>query len=123
MRWLWVCCLLLVGCRTVRVVEQVPMYVKDTVSVVKVERDSVYVDRWHTEYQRGDTVFVVDEVMRDRVVVRVDTAYRYVERPVEVVVEREVEVRKPLPWYKKGLMWVGVLGLVVNGLWLWNKFR
>ena len=28
--------------------------------------DSIYIDRWHKEYQKGDTVFIHDSIFRDR---------------------------------------------------------
>lgn len=28
--------------------------------------DSIYIDRWHTQYQKGDTVFIHDSIFRDR---------------------------------------------------------
>lgn len=73
--------------------------VNDSVSVQREVRvDTVYRDRWHTEYIKGDTVYVRDSVERyvykyrtltDSVYVRDSIPY-----PVEVV--REVRVRN---WY------------------------
>lgn len=30
------------------------------------KHDSVYIYRWHTQYQKGDTIFIRDSVWRDR---------------------------------------------------------
>ena len=79
------CC----SCRTVRVIEQVPVEVK------------------------GDTIFVTNEVTKTKFVTKTDTAYRYIERPVTISKTETVEVKKPLAWWQKALMWSGVAALVV----------
>ena len=33
---------------------------------IEYKHDSVYIDRWHTVYQKGDTVIIRDSVFRDR---------------------------------------------------------
>ena len=104
--------LLLGGCKATRVIEQVPVEVHDTVYQKMVQRDSVFVDRWHSVEVKGDTVFVTNEVIKTRVVAKTDTAYRYVERPITVTRTETVEVEKRLHWWQKGLMWMGVIGLV-----------
>lgn len=77
--------LLTISCRTARIVEQVPVYIHDTTQSVKVQRDSIYTDRWHTEYVKGDTVYVTDNQITVKYITRTDTAYKVVEKPVEVV--------------------------------------
>ena len=69
-------CLLLAGCRTAKVIEQVPVEVHDTVYQKMVQRDSVFVDRWHSVEVKGDTVFVTNEVTKTKMVTKTDTAYR-----------------------------------------------
>jgi hypothetical protein len=86
-------------------VEQVPIH--DTVRETRVSRDSIYIDRWRTEYVDGDTVYVTNEVTKVVTKYVTDTAYRYVEKPVPVT--RTVEVKKPLTWWQKtqqGGFWV-----------------
>ena len=102
----------LVGCKATRVIEQVPVAVHDTVYQKMVQRDSVFVDRWHSVEVKGDTVFVTNEVTKT------DTAYRYIERPITVTRTETVEVEKRMHWWQKGLMWMGVIGLVCLGLWI-----
>ena len=102
----------LVGCKATRVIEQVPVEVHDTVYQKMVQRDSVFVDRWHSVEVKGDTVFVTNEVTKT------DTAYRYVERPITVTRTETVEVEKKLHWWQKGLMWMGVIGLVCLVGWI-----
>lgn len=108
--------LCLSGCRTIK--EQVPVYIHDTTQVVSVRIDSVYVDRWHVEYRDGDTVRIRDSVLVVRLVMRTDTAYRVVERPVTVTVTKEVA--RPLTWWQKtqkGGFWVLLAALVGYVLW------
>lgn len=99
------------ACHTVRVVEQVPIH--DTVRVTRVTRDSIYIDRWHTEYVKGDTVYVTDEVTKEVTKYVTDTLYRTVEKPVTIT--RTVEVKKPLTWWQKtqqGGFWVLLAAIV-----------
>ena len=103
------CC----SCRTVRVIEQVPVEVHDTTYVAKTTHDSTYIDRWHTVEVKGDTIFVTNEVTKTKFVTKTDTAYRYIERPVTISKTETVEVKKPLAWWQKALMWSGVAALVV----------
>lgn len=101
------CC----SCRTVRVIEQVPVEVHDTTYVAKTTHDSTYVDRWHTVEVKGDTVFATDIRVESKYVTRYDTVYKSVEKPVTLT--ETVGVAKPLSWWQKALMWSGVAALVV----------
>lgn len=101
------CC----SCRTVRVIEQVPVEVHDTTYVAKTTHDSTYIDRWHTVEVKGDTVFATDIRVESKYVTRYDTVYKSVEKPVTLT--ETVEVAKPLSWWQKALMWSGVAVLVV----------
>ena len=104
--------LTLVGCKTVKVIEQVPVYVHDTAYQTKEVHDSTYIDRWHTIIQKGDTIFVTDEVTKIKYVTKTDTAYKVVEKPVIVSKTETVEVEKPLRWWQKMFMYMGLVGLI-----------
>lgn len=110
--------LLTVSCRTVRIVEQVPVYIHDTTQSVKIERDSIYIDRWHTEYQIGDTVYVTNNQTTVKYITRTDTAYKVVEKPVEVVKEQIKEVEKPLSKLHKFVFFSGLCALFAVLAWL-----
>ena len=71
--------LTLVGCKALKQTVEVPVFVHDTAYLAKEVHDSTFIDRWHTEYQKGDTIFVTDEV--NKIVTKIvrDTAYKYVE--------------------------------------------
>lgn len=100
------------SCRTVRVVEQVPVEVHDTAYITKTMHDSTYIDRWHTIYQQADTVYIRDSISVIKYSLITDTAYRYIERPVTVSKMETVEVEKPLRWWQKGLIYIGILSLL-----------
>ncbi len=103
------CC----SCRTVRVIEQVPVEVHDTIRQKVFLHDSTYIDRWHTVEVKGDTVFATDIRVESKYVTRYDTVYKSVEKPVTITTTETVEVAKPLSWWQKALMWSGVAALVV----------
>ena len=101
------------GCKSWHKVVEVPVYIHDTAYTVKELHDSTYIDSWHTVYQKGDTIFVTNEVTKTKIVTKTDTAYKYVEKPVVVSKMETVEVEKPLRWWQKSFMWVGVASLLV----------
>lgn len=114
----------LVGCKTVKQTVEVPMYIHDTTQTVRELHDSIYIDRWHTEYQKGDTIYITDEVTKIVTKIKIDTAYKYVEKPVAISKTETVEVEKPLRWWQKGLMWIGVVGLMgLMGLIGWRILK
>lgn len=103
------------GCRSARTVAErveVPVYIHDTTRVVHVQRDSVMVERWRTEYQRGDTVFITNEVTRTETKRATDTVIRYVERPTVVKETEVVEVARPLRWWQKILIAIGAVAII-----------
>lgn len=128
-------CLALCSCRVVR--EGQSSHHSDsetnTETAVKIERiiDSVYIDKWHTIYQKGDTVFKIDSILVDRWksytlhdtlmvadtvrIENVDTLFRV----EEVVPER----------YKKGMKAAIVEGIIIalmiaaGGVYLYFRLR
>ena len=116
-------CLMLAGCKTVKQTVEVPVYVHDTTYVAKEVHDSTFIDRWHTEYQKGDTIFITNEVTKIVTKLKTDTAYKYIEKPVIVSKTETVEVEKPLSWWQKTFVWIGVLCLIGIVLWLVWKLR
>lgn len=98
------------SCRSVNeIVKEVPVH--DTTYITKTQRDSTYIDRWHTEYIKGDTVWKKDSVLVVRWRDRNDTVRLYVEKPVEM--EKIVKVEKKLNFFQKTLMWCGVGFIIV----------
>jgi hypothetical protein len=111
------------SCRSVNeIVKEVPVH--DTTYITNTQRDSTYIDRWHTEYIKGDTVWKKDSVLVVRWRDRSDTVRLYVEKPVEV--EKIVKVEKKLNFFQKTLMWFGVgfiLVLIGFGISLYVKLK
>lgn len=105
--------LLLSGCRTVRVVEQVPVHVHDTLRLTQTLRDSIFIDHFREVTKKADTIYITDSIAVVKYSLKTDTAYRYIERPVTVSKTETVEVEKPLRWWQKGLMWAGALGIFI----------
>lgn len=79
------------SCRTVRVVEQVPVEIHDTNYIERVRVDSVFVDRWQVREIKGDTVRERDSVFVRVVSHKRDTIRELQEKPVRVVEVREIE--------------------------------
>ena len=116
----------LAGCRTVRVIEQVPVEVHDTMYQKVVQRDSIYTDRWHTVEVKGDTVFLTNNQITVKYRTVTDTAYKYIEKPVTVTVEQIKEVEKEQKWWQKMLMWFGagfILVVVGSFVFMWLSLK
>ena len=104
--------LMLSSCKSIKQTVEVPVYIHDTTQTVREVHDSTYIDRWHTEYQKGDTIFITNEVTKIMTKIKIDTAYKYVEKPVTVTITETVEVKKPLNWWQKTFIGIGVLTLI-----------
>lgn len=116
--------LTMVGCKALKQTVEVPVYVHDTAYLAKEVHDSTYIDRWHTEYQKGDTIYITDEVTKIVTKIKIDTAYKYVEKPVTISKTETVEVERPLTWLQKTLMGMGVVGLMgLMGLIGWRILK
>lgn len=115
--------LLLSGCRTVRVVEQVPVHVHDTLRLTQTLRDSIFIDHFREVTKKADTIYITDSIAVVKYSLKTDTAYRYIERPVTVAKIETVEVEKPLRWWQKGLMWAGAIGIFIVSLALYIRVR
>lgn len=115
-------CLLLTGCKGLKQTVEVPVYIHDTTYKTKEVHDSTFIDRWHTVYQKGDTLFIHDSIDRWHSIIKHDTIYQSKDNPVPYPVEKIVE--KPLSWWQKTFIWVGVIsliGVVVSLLWKYRK--
>ena len=113
-----VLCIFLSSCKALKKTVEVPVYIHDTTYTAKEVHDSTYIDRWHTIEVKGDTVFVTNEQITVKWRTITDTAYKYVEKPVTVTVEQIKEVAKPLSWWQRTLMYMGVAALALLVLWV-----
>ena len=115
-------CILLGSCKTVKtVVEYRDHYVHDTTQLV----DSIYQDRVHYIYTKGDTVFKTDSVFLYK--------YKYLDRnvveyvhdsvPYPVEVEKFVTVRSGYDRFCSWFFWiVVVLVILYVAWWCFKKF-
>ena len=115
-------CLLLASCKTVKpVVEYRDHYIHDTTQVV----DSIYQDRVHYIYTKGDTVFKTDSVFLYK--------YKYLDRnvveyvhdsvPYPVEVEKYVTVRSGYDKFCSWFFWIVVaLVILYVAWWCFKKF-
>lgn len=105
-------CLLLTGCKGLKQTVEVPVYIHDTTYKTKEVHDSTFIDRWHTVYQKGDTIYITDEVTKIVTKIVHDTTYQSVEKPILVTKTETVEVKKPLSWWQKTFIYIGVLSVI-----------
>lgn len=92
-----------------------PVYLHDTLSKVVFSHDTTIVKDSVYFAVKGDTIVRERYNTIERIKVAHDTIMRFVEKPVEVVreknVEKQVEVNR-IYWWQKLLMWMGGIGLV-----------
>lgn len=109
---------LLTGCSCLRTTVEVPVYLHDTTYSVREVHDSIHTDHWHTIEVKGDTTFIHDSLTFYHYIFRTDTAYKYVEHPVEVTITKTREVAMPLRWWQKTLIYSGILAWAALVVWL-----
>ena len=99
-------------------VEQ-PVYLHDTLRSTIYSHDTTIVRDSVFFAIKGDTIVRERYNTIERIKVAHDTIMRFVEKPVEVVreknVEKQVEVNR-IYWWQKVLMWMGGIGVVVIGI-------
>ena len=104
-------------------VEQ-PVYLHDTLRSTIYSHDTTIVKDSVFFSINGDTIVRERYNTIERIKVAHDTIMRFVEKPVEVVreknVEKQVEVNR-IYWWQKVLMWIGGIGFVVICIILVNK--
>ena len=96
-----------------------PVYLHDTLRSTIYSHDTTIVKDSVFFAIKGDTIVRERYNTSERIKVAHDTIIRFVEKPVEVVreknVEKQVEVNRIYLWQKL-LMWMGGIGLVVIGI-------
>ncbi len=93
-----------------------PVRIHDTIETVRMVHDSTYIDRWHTQWLSGDTMFVHDSIDRWHSVVKHDTLGLY--REVPVLQKVSVEVEKKLSFWQKAMQAIGEITLGVGFVFL-----
>ena len=106
-------------------VEQ-PVYLHDTLRSTIYSHDTTIVKDSVFFAVKGDTIVRERYNTIERIKVAQDTIMRFVDKPVEVVSTKEVckqvEVNR-IYWWQKLLMWMGGLGVVVIGIFIYSKLR
>lgn len=112
--------MLTVSCKTTIEYVPVPIHHTDTVlchstvhdsiwihdsTFIKEKGDTVMVEKWHTKY--------VEKQVHDTTYVSKNDSV-----PVPYPVKEYVE--KPLAWWQKTLMWLGVLAIGIFCVWVWK---
>ena len=98
----------LCGCKSARATVEIPVLIHDTTVTVRHLHDSTYVDRWHTVYQKGDTVYDTKTITITKTVTKTDTVFRASEKPVTVTRCQIKEVERRLTaWqrFRLGAFW------------------
>ena len=96
-----------------------PIYLHDTLRTTIFSYDTTIVKDSVFFAVNGDTLVRERYNTIERIKVAHDTIMRFVDKPVEVVreknVEKQVEVNR-IYWWQKFLMWMGGIGVVMIGI-------
>lgn len=108
------------GCSP-RIIERVQ---RDTLWRERVQVDSIYKRDSVYIREKGDTIYIYKERIRDRYILRRDTLVRVVRDTVAVERVKEVKIEKPLSWAQRlkirAFWWLfGALALLL--LWVFRK--
>ena len=115
-------CLVLASCSP-KIYERVS-YVHDTTYVSKIQVDSVFKRDSIFIKEKGDTVFIYKEKIREKYKLLYDTTYVSVHDTTLVEAVKEVKVEKPLTWWQRariGAFWWLLGGLVWCLVWIFRK--
>lgn len=122
---LLICCSCTKRVYETQYVEQ-PVYLHDTLRSTIYSHDTTIVKDSVFFAIKGDTIFKERYNTKWQIKVAHDTVMRYVEKPVEVVreknVEKQVEVNR-IYWWQEVLMWIGVFGIVGILVTIYFKLR
>lgn len=111
-----------IGCKTLPPI--IPQTQRDSVHTrTELRVDTFWIDRWHTEKTKGDTVFIHDSIYFEKIKFRdrVDSVVVCDSIPYPVEVTKEVRVRNGYDKFTARGFWVfvGVLLLYI----VWRLFK
>ncbi len=104
---------LLVSCKTLPPTLPTGTHDRDSIRTEYVH-DSIYTDRWHTIYTKGDTVFVHDSIWRDRWHTKHDSVY--INSTDTIYQTVTVEKQGGAFWKGSGIAFWVLLGILFIGL-------
>lgn len=103
-----------------------PVYLHDTLRSTIYSHDTTIVKDSVFFAIKGDTIYKERYNTKWQIKVAHDTVMRFVDKPIEVVrekqVEKQVEVNH-IYWWQKMLMWIGVFGIVGIFVTIYFKVR
>lgn len=103
-----------------------PVYLHDTLRSTIYSHDTTIVKDSVFFAIKGDTIVRERYNTIERIKVAHDTIMRFVDKPVEVVreknVEKQVEVNR-IYWWQNALMWMGGIGVFVICILIYSKLR
>jgi hypothetical protein len=118
---LLVLCAMCSSCTTTQYIPVIEHHT-DTLIQTKVQKDSIYVHDSVTVNQKGDTVRI--EKWHTKWVNHLEHDTTYISKtdtiPLPYPVETIKEVEKPLSWWQKTLMWLGVALIGIIAVWIWR---
>lgn len=107
--------MLMLSCKTVTVQPTIHTETKDSVRT-EIRHDSIWIDRWHTIYTQGDTVFKVDSIVKEKYKLvyihdsidlsRIDTITQTI----------EIEKQGSIFWKGSGIAFWVLIGMIVLGI-------
>jgi len=95
----------------------------DTTYVAKHQRDSIWLHDSIRVSEKGDTIRI--EKWHTKYVEREvhDTLYQSVRDTIPQPYPVTEYVEKPLGWWQKGLIWIGIIALMVVIVWIVGKLK
>ena len=108
-------CGILTSCKTPAVVGGSHEHTRDSVRT-EYKYDSIFIDRWHTKWMSGDTVFIHDSIWRDRI--KHDSIFSYIDNSTTDTIYQTIEVEKKGAAFWKGsgiAFWILIGILVIGG--------
>lgn len=101
----------------------------DSVRDVRIERvfDSVYIDRWHTIFQRGDTVFVRDSTVEHRLrdAAKIDTFVDIQSDTIRITETTTEYIPRERSGYDRFVSWgfwiLLSIGYIALRIWIWKR--
>ena len=78
--------------------------------------DSIYIDRWHTIWQQGDTVYIHDSIYQNRIKHDSIYAYKYINTTDTIYQTIEIEKQGAAFWKGSGIAFWILLALMVIGI-------
>ena len=109
--------ILLVSCKTTERITYIHDTIDNSCIATVYKYDSVYVDKWHTMYVKGDTVWRTDSIVRYKMQLvhdtLIDSMYITKEIPVEKIV---IEKQKGFFWWLGWISLFLILGVALGFL-------